>query len=237
MLIHLIYYCIAICRGYPMNRVKKLMASVLMFAIMAAVFAGCSSKQIPAGLKVGDVFEYGSYGGSIEWQVLDIQDGKAFVIASKALDAKVYNEDYVDITWNLCTLRTWLNNDFMNSAFSSSEKSAIVLSKVENKDNPDYNTPGGEDTEDYIFLLSIDEAKKYFTTEEARKATATEKADKDGVKVRGGYCNWTLRSPGYTALCSAGVGADGYVYTDGSYISVDSNGIRPAMWVTLPAGS
>ncbi|MBP3696995.1 MAG: hypothetical protein J6J45_05560, partial [Clostridia bacterium] len=68
--------------------------------------------------QVGDYITFGSYEQDndlsngkepIEWLVLDKQDGKVLVISKYALDAKPYNDEYVDVTWETCTLRSWLN--------------------------------------------------------------------------------------------------------------------------------
>lgn len=58
----------------------------------------------------------------IEWLVLEVKDGKALVISKYALDCKPYNTSSTNVTWETCSLRNWLNNDFINSAFSATEK-------------------------------------------------------------------------------------------------------------------
>ena len=70
----------------------------------------------------------------IEWLVLDIQDGKALLLSKYGLEAKAYNTKFVDITWENCTLRTWLNGEFLAKAFSAEEQSAILLTEVDNSD-------------------------------------------------------------------------------------------------------
>ena len=84
---------------------------------------------------VGDVVTFGKYPQTaagtdqtpIEWIVLDVQDGKALLLSKYGLEMKQYNTEYTDITWETCTLRTWLNSDFLNKAFSSEEQSAILI--------------------------------------------------------------------------------------------------------------
>ena len=93
----------------------------------------------------------------IEWIVLDRQGNKTLLLSKYILDCKCYNDVEKDITWENCTLRYWLNNTFYNTVFSSSEKSYIDNTFVINNDNASYNTSGGNNTYDNVFLLSIDE--------------------------------------------------------------------------------
>lgn len=45
-----------------------------------------------------------------------------------------------DVTWETSTLRTWLNNDFYNAAFSADEKGVIIEQSLKNEDNEAYKT-------------------------------------------------------------------------------------------------
>ena len=97
-------------------------------------------------IKVGDYIKFGAYEQDsdtsngkeeIEWLVLEVKDGKALVISKYALDCKPYNESYTEVTWETCTLRSWLNNDFINAAFSAVEKTMIPTVTVSVDKNPD----------------------------------------------------------------------------------------------------
>lgn len=96
----------------------------------------------------------------IEWYILDENDGKKLLLSKYALDYQMYNDDYA--TWETSHIREWLNDEFYNQAFSEEEKNRISLSLVKNDNNPWKNTDGGNDTEDYVFLLSFDEVHNYF---------------------------------------------------------------------------
>ena len=128
-----------------------------------------------SNVQVGDHIEFGSYeqdgdetngAEPISWEVLDIEDGKALIISDYVLDVMEYHKDDEDITWADCTLRTWLNNDFYEEAFTEKEQGSIDYSEIQNTDNFAFGTEGGEDTEDYVFLLSLDEVKKYYDISE-----------------------------------------------------------------------
>lgn len=120
--------------------------------------------------EIGDTVIFGSYPQGengevepIEWIVLDIDENGYYVLISNyGLDAKQYNKVYVAITWENCSLRTWLNDEFYNIAFSTEEKTKIKATHVVNNDNFEYGTSGGNDTEDNVYLLSIDEITQYY---------------------------------------------------------------------------
>ncbi len=194
--------------------------------------------------KVGDYVFFGAYEQDnntsngkedIEWLVLEVKDGKALVISKNALDCKQYNTNYTYVTWETCTLRKWLNNDFINSAFSADEKAMIPTVTVSADKNPEYNTNPGNSTQDQVFLLSITEANKYFSSDSARQCKPSDYAVANGAFVNSynGNCWWLLRSPGYDQTYAAGVGNGGVVYKRGYGVSYDDDAVRPTMWIDL----
>ena len=54
----------------------------------------------------------------IKWRVLSVNGNDAFLLADKNLDDKLYNKEHTSVTWATCTLRTWLNDTFLNTAFT-----------------------------------------------------------------------------------------------------------------------
>lgn len=95
----------------------------------------------------GDIVEFSGY----NWIVLNKTEDTMLIIAEDVIEEKAYNEEYEAITWEECTLRTYLNGTFYNS-FSEEEQEMIVETKLTNSDNPEYDTDGGNDTTDKIFL-------------------------------------------------------------------------------------
>ena len=194
---------------------------------------------------VGDYIRFGSYEQDnnvqngqepIEWQVLVKQSNRLLVISRYALDSKPYNEKGGDTTWEQCSLRKWLNNDFLNTAFSETEKSLIPTVTVSAGKNPSYNTHPGKATQDKVFLLSIEEVNACavlgsFVSYRDRQCQATAYAQSQGVFMHdNGYCVWQLRTPGkykdLVAYVSHGGGIDEY----GGTASLDAN-VRPALWI------
>ena len=187
------------------------------------------------------VMEFGSYPFEedetrkpIKWTVLKRDGNKALLLSAYGLDAKPYNEELKDITWEDCTLRKWLNGEFLNTAFTEEERQRIITTKVKNADNPKYNTPGGNDTEDTVFLLSIGEAKEYLPTNLQRQVAPTPYAVNKGVyKSSYGTCWWWLRSPGLDPYSAAGIRHDGLFNALGYFVNFGDSAVCPAMWVEL----
>ena len=195
-------------------------------------------------LKVGDTYKFGAYEQDnntsngkekIEWLVLDKQNNKALVISKYALDCKTYTTNHTNVTWETCTLRKWLNNDFINSAFSADEKTMIPTVKVSADKNPEYSTNPGKATQDQVFLLSIAEANKYFNSDSARQCKPTDFAVANGSYTGsfGGNCSWWLRSPGDVQRTVAIVYRAGDIFEDGYNVNFAARAVRPALWIDL----
>lgn len=183
----------------------------------------------------------------IEWIVLEVKDGKALLISNYALDAMPYNTKNTDVTWETCSLRDWLNGEFLNTAFSPEEQAAIPVTEVDNstaQGNSEWNTDGGNNTRGKVFLLSYAEANQYF------EVTGT---DRYNIKARvhptayavshGAYTTynyttrngsdtgwWWLRSPGFVQHYAARVRNDGSLV---SFDVFDVGCVRPALWIDL----
>ena len=199
--------------------------------------------------------ETGSDRTPIEWLVLDVQGDKALLISRYGLDAQPYNTRFGDATWRECSLRTWLNGEFLNSAFTSEERLAILRTNVDNGRSQGYsawNTNGGGNTSDRIFLLSFAEANKYLgvmyvkepgaTDNTGSRAAPTAYAVSRGVlaydrsRTADGLAAgqfWWLRSPGQTQNRAAYVDFSGGM---GSIVvNTRSCMVRPVLWVNLNA--
>ena len=195
-------------------------------------------------VNIGDTYRFGSYEQDnnksngqedIEWLVLEKEGTKILVISKEALDCKPYNTSYTDVTWETCTLRKWLNNDFINAAFSADEKAMIPTVTVSADKNPEYSTKPGNATQDQVFLLSITEANKYFSSDSARQCKPTDYAVANGAWERDSGNWWWLRSPGVIPDSAASVDVDGDVDEYGDGVDFDYIAVRPALWIDLNA--
>ena len=181
----------------------------------------------------------------IEWVVLDAdwEEGKILVISRCGLDARCFDESGY-LGWDKSEIRAWLNSTFLNTAFTASEQAGIMTTTVS---TPDYEgNSGGSDTEDKIWLLSREEAERYFASNEARKAVPTEYAVAQGAWQNGGSdsaykldgvgcCWWWLRSPGIDSYRASNVNGGGSIY--GSYVYFSYGSVRPAFWLNLDSAA
>ena len=218
---------------------------------------------------VGDYVYFGSYEQDndttngkedIEWLVLDKQGSKVLLLSHYGLDAQPYNAEDVDTTWENCTLRTWLNETFINNAFSSAEQQNILLTDVDNSQSQccsEWDTTGGNNTQDKVFLLSYAEANKYLdvTNEDAFNCTNTKSrvAPTKYAKSQGAYSTnnesipelrdktddglhagfWWLRSPYDDLNFAAIVFSTGSL--GGSIVDLDVICVRPSLWIDFEA--
>lgn len=119
----------------------------------------------------------------IEWRILDEQDDYLLLVSDKCLDISTFSNDSNNV-WEKSDIRNWLNDYFYNTAFSEDEKQLIISSL---------------NTNDKVFLLSVEEILKYFKTLDDRKAEysayAREKyCNKISHKVREPYAFWWTRT-------------------------------------------
>ena len=203
------------------------------------------SNNVSVYPSVGSIIKF----ADIDWRVLSVENNKALFISEKILEKRPYNVEDKGITWENCTLRKYLNNEFYNKLGAA--KSAIAETRNSNPSNPWYGTAGGNATTDRVFLLSLDELVKYFgdSGDLANKRRKDNKCnnDSDGIFVcdqynsarianyrnEGALWRWWLRSPGYLGSCAAYVYDDGDVVVGGTAVNSDSGGVRPALWLNL----
>jgi len=190
--------------------------------------------------KIGEIVEFGGY----IWRVLDVQNGQALLLSEFVLENRSYNDEDMSITWEKCTLRHYLNGEFYEK-FSAAARERIIQTNVKNDDNQWFGTPGGdgEDTADYIFLLSIEEVVRYFGDSGKLESGISNgiyetciddefnenRIAKDSLGVA---ITWWLRSNGDYDRDAAGVYLNGCLYLDGGHVSAE-NGVRPALWLKL----
>lgn len=203
----------------------------------------------------GAVVSFGSYeqdndpnNGTepIEWIILDVQEDQMLLLSKKVLDVMLFDESGKDAYWDECTLRTWLNDTFFNESFNTEEQKAVLLTQVITPANATYETEAVPNTRDHVFLLSIDEAERYFQIawgtsghfyDNDIKAEATEYALHKGLEADGQTVDWYLRSTGWYGIsgCSI-VHASGWISGVWKLRSQkELCGIRPAVWVDLDA--
>ena len=236
---------------------KKLFMILIAVALLLSVLPAVAEEGVSiADALVGDVVMFGRFEQDnktangpedIAWTVLAERDGAKLLLAREGLMPMAFSKTDKEATWNTSTVRSWLNNGFYAIAFNADERSRILTVHLENPDNPEYGTEGGEDTDDRVFLLSIDELNEYLPVQEDRIAGPTAFAKAKGAFVSDTNRNtwWMLRSPGMDLGHSAIVnswGFSGGVYPnvdvpyEGEQINVPDDCLRPALWV-VPEGT
>ncbi len=189
---------------------------------------------------IGSTVKFGNYHGASDWTVVDSEGDKALLVSKSIVDLKAYydgwdgeEDSYTPQTWATSTLRKWLNQTFIADAFSASEQKKIITTDVVNANNSEYNTNGGKNTQDKVFLLSMEEAKKYFATDADRIGQTSEYAGSLVTEQTAKAAKmWWLRSPGEDGIFAAYIDAKGMIQEKGMYYGTLA-GVRPAMWVNL----
>ena len=207
---------------------------------------GYPVKPIPA--PPGGKTSFGGY----DWFVLDKQDGKALILSEIITCDRQYHKTDMDITWSKCDLRVFLNNGFYNS-FDEQDKARIIKTRVTTPVQPWHGTDGGEDTDDYVFILSVQEVVKYFGDSGDLDSRFGWWASMEGMwlgngfgqilvdqynnsrmakKENGNAAGYMTRTPGRLNKFVTGVTDDGRIGMTGVGVA-GWNGVRPAMWINL----
>lgn len=202
-------------------------------------------------LTIDSIVPFGAY----TWRVLDIKDNMALIITENIIEQQSYNNYAGDVTWAECSLRKYLNGEFLNR-FTEADRERIVPVWNKNQDNQWYASRGGEDTYDYIFLLSIEEAVcKYFgdssiflNNRRPKQLYWFQFKDENNARrtasLEGYTWWWWLRSPGRDKRRAVYIHSDGnigiqgngtYRYNSKNIHPTGNNcgGVRPALWLRL----
>ena len=191
------------------------------------------------------------------WRILNIQNGKALIISDEVIEERAYHFSPVDITWEKCDIRSYLNGAFYDSL--GQEKTRVVEEMIENKNNPWHGTSGGNITADKVFLLSLGEVTKYFGDsgdlknregwwiDDDDKVVLNHTDDKNNDWIisdsynssriakdaNGKVCWWWLRSSGIDSDYAVLINYDGSVYVIGGSVDDGEGGVRPALWLNI----
>ena len=199
-----------------------------------------------------DEYRYFKY-EPVKWRVLSVDGTHALLLSDVILDKQRYHTVDENVTWEISTIRSWLNgydsssnrqgidyrnNNFIDTVFTAEEKSSIAETTLINENSIDYGTAGGDNTVERLFFLSetevyTDTAKSYGfgssdnISDEARKSEISNYAERADSTAY-----WWLRSPGRSSNSAAYVSSHGYV-NDWSYVYYDDFGVRAALNLNL----
>lgn len=201
-------------------------------------------------MSIGNIVAFGDY----RWRVLDAQEGKILILTEEIVEQRDYHDKKEDITWEHSEIRRFLNTDFLDR-FSAADKDRILTTQNRNADNPWYNSLGGNDTVDMVFLLSLDEVVRRHFGDSSRLLDNPkqnqrywfDRKDENNEKRKALFLEsswwWWTRSPGKNNRVATYIHGDGNIGIQGNGISKTSfntlhhmtksnkGGVRPAMWV------
>lgn len=222
----------------------KIRSVAIILTIVATGILGIFTFPINAEkYRVGDIITFGTYeqdnnrrdgAEDIEWIVLDQRGNQVMLISKYCLDSKPYHDTLEPITWEHCSLREWLNDEFYDTAFSTEEQERIIIVSNENNEHDVAKTSSGRDTIDWVSILSKEEAEDLFATVTERIAAPTEYA-----KARGSYLNpetragwWWLRTNSFLSDHVTYATSLGGVSANGREVTRQDAGVRPVIWIT-----
>ena len=73
------------------------------------------------------VFEY----EPVEWNILDFSNKNAVLVSSVGLDCREYNNCELTSCWECSSIKNWLNNDFMSTAFNDEQRKYLFTREDE----------------------------------------------------------------------------------------------------------
>ena len=171
----------------------------------------------------------------IEWIILDVQNGRSLLLSKYALDCQPYQKENTNyVTWERSSLRSWLNEEFLETAFDRKEQGEIVKTELVNVARSTRNNKASAQTstKDKAFVLGLDDLKAYFPASSTRACIPTEYAVAQGAFAgeKNGACKWWRREPiieksGEVFLVNP-LGGESWAKADQA-----NNAVRPAVWV------
>ena len=250
------------------RRIAGITALIAAFAVIVIVLATViipnsksdtdmqqNEKAVAPDVQVGAYIILGSYEQDndlsngkedIEWLVLAREDNKALLISRYSLDNQPYSEHAKDVPWENCSLRKWLNETFLNEAFSSEEQNSIITSVVTADENPYHKLSQGNDTTDKAFILSITEVNEYFSSNSDRQCQGTKYCHAQGApkSQETGNCWWwlrTLNAQNTAAVvddegpveAAAAINDKNNSASGGDYVICTEASVRPSIWIDL----
>jgi len=232
--------------------VKKRTIILVLFVCITFLLASCGNSESQAEAPdIGSTIDFGGY----DWRVLYVQGDRALIITENVIRTRAFHDTAEDVTWATSDIRQFLNGEFYGN-FNASDRERISETTLVNNDNQWFIVPGGADTTDKIFLLSIEEVVQHFGDSGMFESGIDPNArtqgfifDPDifgiyGWGIHDQYSNariaaneagevlwWWLRSPGMSTHNVAGVFYEGYLLLNNILATSVTGGVRPALWL------
>ncbi len=175
----------------------------------------------------------------IEWIILNESGGAYTLLSKKILEFRAFGDAF----WHESPIRTWLNGDFYNEAFSGSEQADIRTVSLSTWYHPyqdayiDHNPAQYVTTENKVWLLDMDEIQSAaYGFEESTGASSTRVAYATPyANTKEAAGTWWVRG---AAHWNYGNLQERYIKADGSltaWYGTYSYGVRPVIRVSADA--
>ena len=187
-----------------------------------------------SALEVGDLVNLEARG---VWRVLEVNEYEALLLSNTSIGQRRIHSD-IGVTWADSDIRAWLNDYYLN-VFTEEVRARIISVTNSTNDNPWQGTSGGEDTTDYIFLLSVEEVIKFFGDSgqldnfDIDRGYISDRYNRERIGRQAGETyNWWLRTPGFGYDSFIMVNGRGWIMHSGVG-KTSLQGIRPALWLNI----
>lgn len=169
-----------------------------------------TEKEILAKEGVGKIVGFGKE----QWIILEKTEQSVLLAKYNGMTKTAFHDKEEKVTWETCSLRHYLNENFLKKTFNEAEQQAILDTAISGDVNSAYGTKGSSTT-DKVFILNDTESKKY-------KKPLGDKRN-----------NMRLRTPGRDLLSTAYVTSDGAILDYGFPVERKEILVRPVIWVAL----
>ena len=194
----------------------------------------------------------------VEWVVLERKKNQITVLSIKNLEALPFHDVFGGAYWSKCSLRKWLNNEFLNTAFTREEQNAIVSASRKCRV---LRTSKTISSKEKVFLLSDSEAARYFCTKHSYAGNVLaewDASDYEFVDLTKGYYRaydtayanrvikysslklsddstkrWWTRTPDYSEFYPTVTGSTDTNFRIDWESCTDGYGVRPAIVIDL----
>ena len=208
----------------------------------ARLYEVCKGLTIEEQLSVLDVGSYVLFGvfeqntevdgvERLEWIIAEKNGNEVLLISKYAIEALPFGVSRT--SWSGSAARQWLNDGFINGSFRTSEKLKIREKSITTIYNDANGNEKIEITQDKVFLLSINEANRYFNSNDERYALATPylKTKDAHVNLDNGMAHYWLRTPAPNGDIMYVNGSGAINESGKSFENIMA--VRPAIWITV----
>ena len=176
-----------------------------------------------ADVHPGDSIFFGKYkqnnqtNEELEWKILSVEDNIAFAVSVYAIDCKPFSSDNNSV-WDHSTLRSWLNKEFVQMAFSREEQSCL----------------NADSDGDLVSLLSLEQFEELLPEIDNRICMATALAKDHGAYTESdGRCWYWLKSQDSDNAKAMVVKHTGELSADGQKATAKDTCVRPTIRISI----